>query len=193
MGFLQRIRGRIRHAVLARELGGLGRASVIDDPDMLTGARGVFLGDHVTIRGHSRIECVMTPPYRGEIRIGDGTVAQFYFHCGAANSVTIGKRVLIAGRVYVTDHDHAWPDGGTALVTAPVVIGDGCWLGEGCAILKGVTLGEACVVGANAVVTRSAPARSMLVGVPARVVKRYDPGAGRWLAADAAGRPEPEG
>jgi len=97
---------------------------------------------------------------------------------------------LIAGRVYVTDHDHAWPDGGAALVTAPVVIGDGCWLGEGCAILKGVTLGEGCVVGANAVVTRSAPARSMLVGVPARVVKRYDPGTGKWLAAGPVGSPE---
>jgi len=92
MGLLQRARSRIRHAVLARKVGGLGHHSAIDNPDMLTGAKGVFLGDHVTIRGHSRIECVITPPYQGQIRIGDGTIAQFYFHCGAARSVTIGRR-----------------------------------------------------------------------------------------------------
>ena len=67
MGLLQRARFRIRHAILARKLGGLGHHSVIDDPDMLTGTKGLFLGDHVTIRGHSRIECVLTPPYHGRM------------------------------------------------------------------------------------------------------------------------------
>jgi len=180
----KRIMYRLRRARLARLLGSLGEGSEIIRPEMLTGGQRVFVGQRVYIRAHARIECVDTPPYHGTIRIGDRTTAQFYFHCGAASEVTIGNDVLIAGRVYISDHDHAWPGAEGELVTAPVSIGDGCWLGEGCAILKGVHLGPGCVVGANAVVTRSAPAGSMLVGVPARIVKRYDEKAGRWLSCD---------
>ncbi len=92
--------------------------------------------------------------------------------------------MLIAGRVDISDHDHAWPESGQHLIVEPVTIGDDCWLGEGCVILKGVTLGAGCVVGANAVVTRSAPPGSMLVGVPARVVKRHDSQSGKWERAE---------
>jgi len=174
---------RWRHYWLSRRLGSLGLYSRITRPEMIVGGERIFIGDRVRILPHARIECITGAPYNGTITIGEGTSAQLYFHCASAVSVTIGKRVLIAGRVYISDHDHAWPEGGSALVTAPVVVGDRCWLGEGCAILKGVTLGEGCVVGANAVVTRSAPPWSMLVGVPARIKARYDQPSGRWMPA----------
>jgi acetyltransferase-like isoleucine patch superfamily enzyme len=51
------------------------------------------------------------------------------------------------------------------------VIDDDCWLGEGCRVLKGVHLGRGCVVGANAVVTRSFPPYSVVGGVPARLLR----------------------
>jgi len=108
-----------------------------------------------------------------------------YFHCAAAVSVRIGEGVLIAGRVYISDHDHVWPGAGDEIIAAPVEIGDQCWLGEGCAVLKGVVLGRNCIVGANAVVTKSAPEGSMLVGVPARIIKRYDKVSNTWQSANA--------
>lgn len=54
-----------------------------------------------------------------------------------------------------------------------MVIEDGAWLGEGCAILKGVTVGQRAVVGANAVVTRDVAPFTVVGCVPARV-NRYD-------------------
>lgn len=154
---------------------------MIDNPDLITGAKGIVLHSRVRIWAHARIECFNHGGKSGRIEIGEGTKVQMYFHCAAAESVRIGKGALIAGRVYISDHDHAWPSERGGLVVAPVEIGDSCWLGEGCVILKGVTLGANCVVGSNAVVTRSAPAGSMLAGVPARVIKRFDMESGEWV------------
>ena len=176
-----RIKFRWRHWRTASMIGSLGAGSRIDCPEMIVGGAGLHVGDGVRIWAHARIECIRTSGYSGEIHIGSGTSAQLYLHCGAAGRVEIGCNVLIAGRVYISDHDHDWPAGGHKLVVAAVRIGDQCWLGEGSVVLKGVTLGEGCVVGANAVVTKSAPAWSMLVGSPARIVKRFDLTSGSWM------------
>ena len=148
---------------------------------MLTNPRGISIGKKVLIRKGSRLEAVGDlNRKRPKIIIGDGTSIQFYFHCGAAESVSIGKNVLISGRVYITDHDHVFNDpklparNCSKLKSDPVVIEDGVWLGEGCVILKGVTVGERAVVGANAVVTKDVLPFSVVGGVPARVIKKID-------------------
>jgi len=65
----------------------------------------------VLIRKGARLEtvdhCDGTKP---KLIIGDNTSIHFYFHCGAAESVTIGNDVLIAGRVYITHHDHVFDE-----------------------------------------------------------------------------------
>ncbi|WP_279480763.1 hypothetical protein [Aureimonas sp. SK2] len=58
--------------------------------------------------------------------------------------------------------------------SAPV-IGDGCSLGAGCAVLGPVRLGAGARVGANAVVLVDVPAGGTAVGIPARVLGRADP------------------
>lgn len=54
---------------------------------------------------------------------------------------------------------------------APVHIGSGCWLGTGCVILPGVTIGNNSVIGAGSVVTHDIPANVVAVGVPCRVLR----------------------
>lgn len=149
---------------------------------MLTNPKAIHIGRRVMIRSGARLEAIGdTSDGKPRIIIGDGTDAQFDFHCGAAELVVIGKNVTIAGRVYVTDHDHRFdfPElsvGETKkIVSAPVEIGDGAWLGEGCVILKGVTVGERAVVGANAVVTRDVPPWTIVGGVPAKVIRQIVP------------------
>jgi acetyltransferase-like isoleucine patch superfamily enzyme len=158
-----------------------GLKSRIICPDLVTKPGRIRIGTGVTIWKGSRIEVVGEQEgNHPKIEIGDNTSIQMYFHCGAAKSVKIGRDVLIAGRVYISDHDHVYDDPDTParwnqrLVSEPVVIEDGVWLGEGCVILKGVTVGTRAVVGANAVVTKDVPAGAVVGGIPARLIKMID-------------------
>lgn len=162
--------------------GEFGFRSRLISPDMVTNPRHVRLGQRVSIWKGARIEaigddCGNNP----KIEIGDDTVIHMYFHCGAAESVKIGRDVLIAGRVYITDHDHVFDDPELParwtreLVSKPVVIEDGVWLGEGCVVLKGVTIGKRAVVGANAVVTKDVPPGAIIGGIPAKVIRMLEP------------------
>jgi len=144
---------------------------------MLTNPKAISIGRKVLIRKGARLEAVGPCDGRApKITIGDGTAIQFYFHCGAAESVSIGKNVLISGRVYITDHDHIFDHPEMSALenpqvrAKPVVVEDGCWLGEGCVILKGVTVHKRAVVGANAVVTKDVPPSAVVAGVPARII-----------------------
>jgi len=53
-----------------------------------------------------------------------------------------------------------------------VVIGDYVWIGYGAIVLPGATIGDCCVVGAGAVVTRDVPPNSVVAGNPARVLRQ---------------------
>lgn len=148
---------------------------------MLTNTRAIRIGKKVLIRKGARLEAVGSWDRKSpKISIGDGTAIQFYFHCGATESVTIGKNVLISGRVYISDHDHISDDPDKPpilcheLNSKPVVIEDGVWLGEGYAILKVVTIGQRAVVGANAVVTKDIPPFSVVAGVPAHIIRKIN-------------------
>jgi acetyltransferase-like isoleucine patch superfamily enzyme len=57
-----------------------------------------------------------------------------------------------------------------AVSKGPIRIGDGAWLGTGCIVLDGVSIGRGAVVGAGAVVTKDVPDWAIVVGVPARQV-----------------------
>lgn len=97
--------------------------------------------------------------------------------------VEIGDDVYTGPGIYVTDQNHGWTDldrpiGHQARPERPVRIGAGSWLGAGAVVLPGVTIGEHVVVGAGCVVTRDVPARSVVVGNPARVVQRWSAEAG---------------
>ena len=177
-GSLRMVRSAFHFARWRWRCADFGWRSRLESPDLLTGLRHVRIGRRVEIRKGARIEAVGAAT-GNVISIGDGTSIHFRFHVGAARRVSIGRNVLIAGDVFVTDHDHEPPAPGRPRVSgrlrvAPTVIDDDCWLGEGARVLKGVHLGQGCVVGANAVVTRSFPPYSIVGGVPARLLRAGD-------------------
>lgn len=89
------------------------------------------------------------------------------------SSVTIGAGVAIAEQVVIRDSDSHELKSPTvdSVREAPIVIGDHVWIGLGATVLKGVTIGDGAVVAARAVVTRDVPPRSVVAGVPARVIR----------------------
>ena len=66
------------------------------------------------------------------------------------------------------------------MICKKTVIGENCFIGFGAAIQAGTVLGKQCVVGTNAVVRGTYPDYSVIVGVPAKVVKRYNKETGKW-------------
>jgi acetyltransferase-like isoleucine patch superfamily enzyme len=153
-----------------------GAKSVLSRPDLLYNSKGIKIGRNVEIRPGARLETRGDYSAEPKIIIGDDTSIHYYFHCGAFQSVKIGKNVLIAGRVFITDHDHVFDDPAIPPLHAawdiqPVVIEDEVWIGEGAVVLKGVTIGRRAVIGANAVVTKNVPPNTVVGGVPARIIK----------------------
>ena len=145
------------------------------------------IGDHVRIWHHARLEAICSTPGVTRLSIGDRTIIQPYAHIGAAHQVTLGKHVMIASNVFITDHDHDLSNPmnpatvNSDLDTAPVHIGDYTWLGEKAMVLKGVSIGERSVIGAGALVTRDIPPMSIAVGSPARVIRIFDPERAEWI------------
>ena len=92
----------------------------------------------------------------------------------AKKSITIGRDCAIAFGVTISDHDFhkTYNSGKENPETLPVVIGDRVWIGMNATILKGVTIGDGAIVAAGAVVTRDIPERTMVAGVPAKIIKR---------------------
>ncbi|MCR5540820.1 MAG: acyltransferase [Ruminococcus sp.] len=89
--------------------------------------------------------------------------------------ISLGKNVHITDGVRFVTHD-----GGTLLyrsqvpdleITKPITVGDNVYIGNCVIILPGVSIGNNCIIGAGAVVSKSIPDNSVAVGVPARVIK----------------------
>jgi len=103
-----------------------------------------------------------------------------YLDCQFPELITIEDDVTISFRVTVVVHDDAKrldrtePGAGDGIV-APVRLRRGCYLGAGCLILPGVTVGERAVVGAGAVVTRDVEAETVVTGVPAHATGSIGP------------------
>lgn len=111
----------------------------------------------------------------GSLEIGDDTWIGQQVLIICSSQVRIGRCVDIGPRVFIGTGTHELDPVGThsagAGVNSDVTISDGVWLCASATILPGTTVGAKAVVGAGAVVNRDVPARKIVGGVPARVLK----------------------
>ena len=109
----------------------------------------------------------------GRIEIGDDVVLSSGVHIVAFERVTLGAGAMVGEYASLRDANHrrsARSMRHSGHEHAPIEVGRNAWIGRGSTVLKGVTLGESCVVGANAVVTRSVAAQAVVAGAPARPI-----------------------
>lgn len=124
----------------------------------------VHIGDGTALRAHE-----------GTLRVGAKAVFGRHAIVNSYLDVEIGPGALIADYVYVGDFDHRSDDidrpiKDQGIVKSPVRIGAGSWLGVKATVLRGCTVGDGAVVGANSVVTRHVAPYEVVVGAPARVI-----------------------
>jgi acetyltransferase-like isoleucine patch superfamily enzyme len=157
----------------------VGSRTVLELPIRLTGEAGIAIGDDVYVGAGSWLQVLGAGSEEARLEIGDGTSIAGSCTISAAESVRLGKRVLLARNVYIADHSHAFEDVRLPVLdqgidnVAPVTVEDGAWLCENVVICPGVRIGRGAVVGANAVVLQDVPDHAVAVGAPARVVREF--------------------
>lgn len=173
--------------------GKVGKGAWIKKPAQIYGAPNIIIGNGVRIERGSIFYAVKfygDKKFNSRIILGDGTFANRDLNLTAAFEINIGKEVVFGPNVFLTDFDHGYEDVAksrlqTELVSkGPINIGDRCWIGANSFIGSGVILGEYCVVAANSVVTKSFPPYSVVAGVPAKLIKKYDPLKKKWIKVD---------
>ncbi len=143
----------MRRTYLRHRVGSLGKNLVMDGGCSIVGHQ-VHIGDDCMI-GHG---CV--------INLGPG---EFQFR--------MGDRTHVGPGLYVRNMNHRYDDPNTPISDqgyfgSDIVIGKDVWIGGRCILLAGTRIGDHCVIGAGSVVSTEIPPYSVVVGNPARVIKR---------------------
>ncbi len=174
-------------------LGQLGNKSIIPPSTKLDKPNNIYIGNRVSI---GRMAWLAANPLTGKstcsLSVGDGVYLGNFAHIYCTSKIEIGKNVLIADRIYITDNLHSYTDINTPIINQPIIqiaevyIGDGAWIGENVCII-GANVGKQSVVGSNSVLTKSIPDYCVAVGSPAKIIKRYSFQKNEWLRTDENG------
>lgn len=164
----------LRHAHKVR----LGDGVILDD-DVVVDAkgatnRGIDLGRRVYVGRHTIVYCK-----NGDIELGDGVNLSANCVVFSSNRLTVAAGTVVGAFSYLLsggeydyrDAAHPFCEQSGMGSAGPLTIGGNCWLGARVTVLDAAGIGEHCVIGAGAVVTRPIPADSLALGVPARVVR----------------------
>lgn len=154
-----------------------GKNSRIIFPMEIKNVQYMEIGDQISIAYKAWLVAIKKndiPPY---FIIEDGTRIGHFSVISCLRHVHIGKKVLIADKVFISDNVHGYEDITLPIMDQPLVfkgkvyIGDNSWIGQNVCII-GARIGKHCVIGANSVVTRDIPDYCVAAGAPARVIRR---------------------
>lgn len=165
----------------------IGKYCVIINPLKIT-PESIILGDRVSIGNNARIEGVQhyeAEKFDPKIILNDGVTIQQNLHLTCAESIEIGKNTAIAANVTITDIHHPYdnihlPIERQNITTKPVYIGEGCKIYNNVVIMQGTKIGKHCTIGANSVVSGYFDDYCVIVGAPAKIVKKYNSDTEIW-------------
>lgn len=111
------------------------------------------------------------------VHLGNHVYANFNLTLVDDSEIFIGNHVMIAPNVVLSTATHPIHPGlriKQAQYNLPIHIKDNVWLGTGCLVMPGVTIGENSVIGAGSIVTKDIPANVVAVGNPCRVLREIN-------------------
>lgn len=170
----------------------------------VSGSRFIRFGANVYAEGS--LWLIAVPGYRQQrftpsIEIGNRVSFSERVHITCIEKIRIGNGVLVGSGVYIGDHHHgaysgpqqSHPDtppiyrplGGGG----PVIISDDVWIGDNVVIVGPVSIGRGSIIGANSVVRRDIPDRTIVAGAPARAIKKFNEVTCQW---ERAGTGDPQ-
>lgn len=160
----------------------VNKNTIIKSPTLFLGKGKVNIGQNVQFGYYpspffySHYSHIEARKVQSTINIGDNTIINnnaSIISDGA--SITIGKNCLIGPSVEIYDTDFHEIDPALRVLKSPipkkVIIHDNVFIGSGVKILKGVTIGNNCVIGAGSVVVKSFPDNCIIAGNPAKKIK----------------------
>jgi acetyltransferase-like isoleucine patch superfamily enzyme len=149
-----------------------GRDARIGSLNIIRGGERVFLGDYSVVMRLNVLnaipdhDCTTSP--ESVLEVGAGTVITSGHRIDFTDRVTLGKNVIIGGR-----NSSLWTH--NRQETAPIEIGDFCYLGSEVRLAPGAKLPDDCILGMGSVLTGEIKEpRSLVAGVPAKVVRPLD-------------------
>nr|WP_067286506.1 acyltransferase [Marinobacterium profundum] len=127
--------------------------------------------NNVKVKVGSVFEC------QGIIDIGDGSVVGVYNWFQAAGRITLGRNVIIGSHCNFIASSHSFSEKGKDFKYQPlnkgdIEIGNNVWIGSHVTILNNVKIGDDVIIGAHSLVNSDIPSNSIVVGSPARVIKK---------------------
>lgn len=139
---------------------------------------GITLSDNSSIGKNTIVRCSGSLSSLGNgFFLGKNSSLADNCFIGASGGVHIGDNVIGGQNIRFHSSNHNFnsmtkliKDQGTT--TSGIVIGNNCWIGAGVVFCDGCVIEDGCVIGANAVVTKSFPKNSVIVGNPAKVIKK---------------------
>jgi len=172
----------------------IGKKSFINSPLKIT-PLCISLGENVRVFKNCRIEGVFSynnVNFNPSIIVGNNVSVQQNLHLTCANSIVIGKNTAIASNVTITDIHHQYenikiPIESQDILVQQVKIGENCKIYNNSVILPGCKIGNHVTIGANSVVAIEVPDYCVVVGAPAKIVKRYNFESKSWQKTNADG------
>lgn len=166
-----------------------GFKSLIFKPILLYGRKYISLGRSVNFYKGARIECIdqhLGQHFQPSLTIGNNTTFEQDAHITCAGKITIGKDCTFLARVLITNISHSYSIPKVKaldqeFIVRDVKIGNCCFVGMDAKIFPGVTIGDNVIIGANSLVLNDVPSYSVVVGCPARVIKKYDFDRKEWV------------
>lgn len=166
-----------------------GEGSLIAPPARILNPQFIEIGRDVMVHIYARFSVVSAVEgVVPRLRIGDRCHIGRFSTIACVGEIVFEEDVLTADRIFVGDSYHEYADPSVPVsdqgmsAPQPVVIRRGAFLGVGSIVLPGVSVGENAYVAAGAVVTNDVPARTLVVGNPARPVRQWDPVTEEWVS-----------
>ena len=148
----------------------VGPGTIVGEAAVLINTTNIRVGSGCLLQDRVYIRAGMKGPVTIGNRVALNSFGQIFGHGGVriGNSTQIGPGTILT----TSGHDYGATD--LELDLAAIDIGERVWIGCNCAVLPGVAIGDRAVIGAGAVVTSDIPGDCLAVGIPAKVVRRFD-------------------